>query len=524
MKRVSLVLGACASLSFGCSKKEPAPVAPPAAEVAPAEAKPAGGDTTAEAPVDAQVAAKEADTAAIEQDALAAAGPDTAADASVANTAADTEPGAAEPGLAEAPAQALVQGWLAAQNNGDFAAYEGLYAARFTGIKRAGDRTSRLDRKKWLVDRQRMFTRAMKVEASDLMVEATRGGAIVSFTQTWESGTFKDVGPKQLVLVNEGTALRIAREEMLASTIAGASANAPVLAANQFLPVVSADGFMGVVLQPSVDVAKVPHEAAVSLERGHAAWAKVGGGEGTYEMFGATGKVCEVTATERGLFANARFHFGQVQTWDGTFDGLDPSKDKVDDATVAREVLDLAGEGVHEVAKVDAVACKGALWARQKVDAAAVVFAAVDATPFAERVRDELRKTGSWKQTQKAFEADETIEGTKGRWDEWESSLSASAFAGPDGTTWVSLSVSAGTGCGTFGGATWGLWRVTQAGEWTLLSDGDNPGDPIVPMAAFDADGDGKPELTDGGTLVQPVGASWRPTRKVAKPDFDCPC
>jgi len=524
MKRVSLVLGACASLSFGCSKKEPAPVAPPAAEVAPSETKPAEGDATAAAPVDAQVVAIEGDAAATVEDAVAAAGADTAAaDTSVANSAEDTAK-VEEPGLAQAPAQALVEGWLAAQNNGDFAAYEALYAARFTGIKRAGDRTSRLDRKKWLVDRQRMFTRAMKVEATDLLVEATRGGAIVSFTQTWESGTFKDVGPKQLVLVNEGTALRIAREEMLASTIAGASVDAPALAANQFLPVVSAEGFLGVVLQPSVDPAKISHEAAVSLERGHAAWAKVGAGDGTYELFGAAGKVCEVTATERGLFANARFHFGQVQTWDGTFDGLDPSKDKVDDATVAREVLDLAGEGVHEVAKVDAVACKGALWARQKGDAAAVVFAAVDATPFAERVRTELRSTGNWKRIQKEFEADDTVEGTKGRWDEWESSLSASAFAGPDGTTWVSLSVSAGTGCGTFGGATWGLWRVTQGGEWTLLSDGDNPGDPIVPMAAFDADGDGKPELTDGQTLVQPVGASWRPTKKVAKPDFDCPC
>jgi ketosteroid isomerase-like protein len=431
------------------------------------------------------------------------------------------------PGLAQEPARALVESWLAAQNNGDFAAYEGLYAARFTGIKRAGDRTRRLDRKKWLADRQRMFTRAMKVEAADLSIEPTRGGAIVSFTQTWESGTFKDVGPKQLVLVNEGTALHIAREEMLASTIAGVSADAPALTANQFLAVVSSEGFVGVVLQPSVDPAKVAHEAPVSLERGQAAWARVGGGEGTYELFGAAGKVCEVSGLERGLFANATFHFGQVQTWDGTFDGLDPSKDKVDDATVAREVLDLAGDGVHEVVKVDAAACNGALWARLKVDGPAVVFASVDAAPFAARLRTELRKTGNWKRLQAEFEADETVEttdGTKGRWDEWESSLSASAFAGPDGTTWVSLSVSAGTGCGTFGGETWGLWRVTQAGEWTLLSDGDNPGEPIAPMAAFDADGDGKPELTDGQTLVQPVGASWRATKKVASPDFDCPC
>lgn len=517
MKRVSLVLGAC--LSIGCSKKDPAPVAPSTPEVVPAET-PRAGDA-AVAPVADVVAAADTAAGADTVAAVDAAAVDAAVQAD-AVAAADTSAGAAK--LDDTPSRALVDAWLLAQNKGEFASYEGLYAARFTGIKRAGDRTRRFDRNKWLADRQRMFSRAMKVEAADLVVEPTRGGAIVTFTQTWESGSFRDVGPKQLVLTNEGGTLRIAREEMLASTIAGSTADAPALAATQFLPVVTAEGFVGVVLQSDVDPAKVQHEAPVSLERGTTAWARVGQATGTYELFGATGKVCEVAATERGLFAQARFHFGQVQIWDGTFDGLDPSKDKVDDTTVAREVVDLAAGGVHEVAKVDAAACTGALWAREKVDTTAVVFTGVDAAPFAQRLREELRKTGAWKQVQKDFEADDTIEGKKGAWDEWESSLSASAFAGPDGTTWVSLSVSAGSGCGTFGGATWGLFKVGQAGEWTLLSDGDNPGESIVPMAAFDADGDGKPEFSDGQTLIQPVGASWRATRSVAKPDFDCPC
>jgi hypothetical protein len=515
MKRVSLVLGAC--LSISCAKKDPAPVAP-AAEVAPVEASKA--DAAAPPEADTAAPAKVDDAAPAAPDAAPAA-PDVAAE--VAEEVAAADVAAPQPAVDQGPTQRLVEGWLAAQNAADFAAYEALYATRFTGIKRAGDRTSRFDRKKWLADRQRMFARAMKVEAADLSIEATRGGAIVSFTQTWESGSFRDVGPKQLVLTNEGGNLRIAREEMLASTIAGATSEAAALSAGQFLPVVAADGFVGVVLQQSVDPANVPHDAPVSLERGHAAWAKVGAADATYELFGPAGKVCEVGATERGLFAAARFHFGQVQTWDGTFDGLDPAKDKMDDAAVAREVVDLAGEGVHEVARVDAVACKGALWARAKGDGAAVVFASIDATPLVAAARAALRKTGHWKSVQKDFEADDTIEGKKGQWDEWESSAAASAFTGPDGTTWVALSVSAGSGCATFGASTWGLWRVN--GEtWTLLSDSDNPGDAILPTSAFDADGDGKPELTDGQTLVQPVGASWRATKKVARPDFDCPC
>ncbi|HRE89753.1 MAG TPA: hypothetical protein PK095_11515, partial [Myxococcota bacterium] len=303
----------------------------------------------------------------------------------------------------------------------------------------------------------------------------------------------------------------------------GTVSTTTALSATQHLPVVTAEGFVGVVLGMEVDPANVPHESPVSIERGEVAWAKTGQGSGTYQLFGRTGMVCEVSPSERGLLAQARFHFGQVQTWDGTFDGLDPAKDKVDDATVAREVIDLAGEGVHEVLRVDAAACAGAIWAREKVEAGATIFAEVDAGPFLAKARENLRKTGFWKQVQKDFVADDTVEDKKTNWDEWESAVGASAFSGPDGTTWVAISVTAGTGCGTFGASAWGLWRVS-GDEWTLLSDGDNPGEPVLPTAAFDADGDGKPEFSDGQALIQPVGAAWRSTKRVARPDFDCPC
>jgi hypothetical protein len=528
MKRVSLLLGAC--LSIGCSKKDPAPVA---AEVAPTGTELAEVSQPDQgAPADAAAVAPDAkaaedttapDAQAASDAALADAAPDTQASAEVA--AADAGPAGSPTELTgnEAPSAALVERWLAAQNGGDFAAYEAQYASRFTGIKRAGERTSRFDRKKWLADRKRMFSRAMKVEVADLRIEPTRGGALVTFTQTWESGSFRDVGPKQLVLVNEGKELKIAREEMLASTIAGASTEGVAFTAAQHLPVVTAEGFVGVVLATSVDPAKVPHEAPVSIERGEVAWAKTGAGSGTYQLYGRTGLVCEVGPSERGLFAQARFHFGQVQTWDGTFDGLDPAKDKVDDATVAREVLDLAGDGVHEVLRVDAAACSGAIWAREKVEAPAMVFAEVDAAPLLAKAREALRKTGFWKQVQKDFEADDSVEGKKAKWDEWESAVGASAFSGPEGTTWVAISVTAGSGCGTFGASAWALWRVT-GDEWTLLSDGDNPGEPVLPTAAFDADADGQPEFSDGQALIQAVGAAWRSTKKVVRPDFDCPC
>lgn len=46
----------------------------------------------------------------------------------------------------EAAGRALLDAWLAAQNAGDFAAYEALYAQRFTGIKRVDARSQRFDR------------------------------------------------------------------------------------------------------------------------------------------------------------------------------------------------------------------------------------------------------------------------------------------------------------------------------------------------------------------------------------------
>jgi hypothetical protein len=47
-------------------------------------------------------------------------------------------------------ARALFDDWLAAQNDGDFAAYQKLYGADFSGVRRSGPRTVALDRAGWL--------------------------------------------------------------------------------------------------------------------------------------------------------------------------------------------------------------------------------------------------------------------------------------------------------------------------------------------------------------------------------------
>src|SRR5262245_3436276 len=127
--------------------------------------------------------------------------------------------------VAADPAEALLNEWVRAQNEGNFAAYEKLYAQKFTGVRRSGPRVVRLDRKGWMKDRGRMFKHKMAVAASETKVTKAGQGATITFVQTWsapESG-YRDVGKKVMVLMPEGDALRIVREEMLESKLLGAA-------------------------------------------------------------------------------------------------------------------------------------------------------------------------------------------------------------------------------------------------------------------------------------------------------------
>lgn len=126
--------------------------------------------------------------------------------------------------MSEADAKALVDSWLSAQNEGDFHAYQMLYAQNFQGVKRVGKRTEPFDRVGWMADRGWMFEppergKPMRVEIKDVEAQVTESSAIIRFTQVFSRGKFADTGPKQIELVIEGRELRIAREEMLSSHI-----------------------------------------------------------------------------------------------------------------------------------------------------------------------------------------------------------------------------------------------------------------------------------------------------------------
>lgn len=434
-------------------------------------------------------------------------------------------PKPAQPAIEDAQAQALLQSWLDAQNKGDLEAYTNLYAARFTGVRRVGERASTFDRDGWIKDRGRMFKKLMKVEATNTRITATAQSAVITFEQTWESGGYRDVGPKQLIIVREGDALKIAREELLSSQIEGARQMVGALSEAQFGNVLHKGSTMALILTPNVNPDEHEHDAPRSLARGHAAWAKLKKQDAALdlELFGPAGKVCDVKGQELGLFAHVTPHFGQIQSWDGTFEENTP---RMSDDDVAASVVRLAAaEGVHRGVRVDANACAGAVWGRVKQTAAASVFPAVDTKPLEVRAQAELRKLAAWKAIQKDYEA-EGLTDAPASWDEHEPSKSFAAWQAPDGkTVYVAHSVSAGSGCGQFEGEVWAVWRVLGGDAWTLVSDPKAPGTLMsMPSAAADLDGDGLPELIAPDTLIQPAGTIWRVTRDIAPPYYDCPC
>ena len=145
-------------------------------------------------------------------------------------------PDAAPAPIAAAAIEALVSRWQAAQNGGDRAGYEALYAEPFVGVRRFGPKVVTYDHAGWMKDRARMFRKPQHVEVTGLEIAAvTAERATVHFTQEWSSGSFRDTGLKELVLRRAPDGLRIAREEMLRSVVL------PSEAQGRFLHLVEGD-------------------------------------------------------------------------------------------------------------------------------------------------------------------------------------------------------------------------------------------------------------------------------------------
>jgi hypothetical protein len=221
----------------------------------------------------------------------------------------------------EAEARALLTSWEAAQDRGDFAAYEQLYAQRFTGVKRSGPRTRNFGRAGWLKDRQRMFAKPMQVDfRAESVVDQGATVAIVG-SQSFHMAGYEDRGPKRFLLAREGAGLRIVREEMLASELGPA----PTLAARMVVDV--AGGPLLVILGRAT--AAAAHGERAAVQAGYPSAVVYAAGDGAsapaeakdfldkpVQLVGAGG-ACSTRGKALRVAHIAYAHFGQVAAWRG---------------------------------------------------------------------------------------------------------------------------------------------------------------------------------------------------------------
>jgi hypothetical protein len=382
--------------------------------------------------------------------------------------------------LAEADVRAVVDAWLAAQNAGDFAAYQALYAARMDGIKRAKGQTWRFDRDGWLADRERMFARPMKVEAKDVTV--ARLGAVtaeVELIQTFAQGTFSDEGPKHLLIVKEGAALRIAREEMLASRAVVAIGTGSIFLVDR--------GSGDLYLRTGGDWAwgRGPRdldlgEPVFVTQDAKRAPADVAAWQGkSIDGYAADGTRCAMQIGDLYLKNGRTPHFGDRHIWLGHA-GDDPYSDDQIADDVAGGSPYLLGTLTHDPACKPVFATAGA---------PPVFFPVTPDVALEQAVVKAFRRLDEYKSIQASYEDF----GHNGTW----AIPDVRIFGAPGGPRYAWASASEGDGCGDFEGHLWAFWKVTAAGRLVAMPAGFGHWEPV---AVFDSDGDGRVEIVATGT------------------------
>jgi ketosteroid isomerase-like protein len=221
----------------------------------------------------------------------------------------------------QAAVDQVLADWLAAQNGGDFAAYQGLYAERMEGVKRVGPKMWRFDRAGWMADRKKMFAKPMVVTAADRTITGSVAAPVVEFTQTFQQARFADSGRKRMVLTRHQGHYRIAREEMLASTV-GAP---PAATAGAVIPTLEIDGRWFAVLAADAEPTWATGAIAGPYQGVHryalrAATAAPTAGSWLGKplaLYDRAGARCDATVASLHLLGGGTPHFGEIQAWDG---------------------------------------------------------------------------------------------------------------------------------------------------------------------------------------------------------------
>ncbi len=417
------------------------------------------------------------------------------------------------PKLETAAVQGVLDAWLAAQNGGDFDAYSATYAGKFFGIKRSGPREYRFERDGWLADRKRMFRKPFKVEAGNVVIKPASTSATVQFIQTWASGTYEDVGPKQLVVVKEGGALRIAREEMLQSKILhdATQSDGEVVELGWVEQLdgkntwVLVDDEMAEWDGTPVLMAESPATAGVRVADS-AAGGKVGSAITLHGPDGACpGRLVEPTVVSR-----FHPHWGQMEFWE---------QENVSDAAKADEIMGMGPTQLWMKFVPSEGSCSGE-WAVDTGMPGPLVYS--EDSALAARVGgkavEAFKQQEGFEAVQREFEESDL----SGRWEEYDgASIAVTGYSHPSGAAAVIVSATSGYGCGDWEGTWWSVWAV-DGDNLRLLTDAKET--PIWVWSfdsVLDVDRDGTPELELDGKVVDAKGETLI---DATVPSFDCPC
>jgi len=347
----------------------------------------------------------------------------------------------------------------------------------------------RLDRAGWARDRARMFAKPMSVKLENLQILPGKTLIKVQFVQHWSSGSYADVGPKQIVLTEIDGRWLISSEEMLASHPPSEQEIAPGTASGQFAFVEDGTVVLAQVKDlcdgPSTLEDPSPSERydihcpvkAVSLPAELAAWKTE-----PVTLYGESGPGCTTRLTNFEMVGRA-YIMGGV---DEELDDRESVSERTRLKAVWRHMTPLL---VGKPAD-----CSGDTyrWARvaslPKPTRARIAELPASLSQTAKRAFHELP---GWASEQKQC-------GENGK--DWEDLAHdhlrhlITARIGSEPQKYVSISAETGD-CGGSCGRLFGIFRLTGKGKASSYTPLFTDGEPRELVAAFDSDGDGRLEF-----------------------------
>lgn len=456
----------------------------------------------------------------------------------------------------------LLEQWLTAQNESDFAAYRELYDDSFEGLISSGgaSRFVEFNRPSWLDSRREYFERPMKISIDDVVIETFAESAEVLFVETRDvpaTGVRESrvEGPKELFVVRDGDELRIGGEVMteMRRSLVEREKVAPqpddvalvwtagdddrrahylVLDTNPESDAISNDveykGF-------SAARAAVEQE---EISRTVSAW------QGrAVRLFDPDGEHCigEVS----GLFGLVRMepHFGQFNRWTGsprTRTPGEPPLEPLDNDTIAAEVWQMGSSPVLAAA-VDIEADEECgvddpVWGRSEKSETSPLREVEAQDSETAAVLDAFRGLEKYEEIQHRFLEQTTGEErqeSEGTWSTlWGAEPKVSVFRSDERQrTFAFASASSGIGCGEFLGELSGFFELrTDDGEIRVVRLSDFAS-AFEPAALVDADHGGVPHIVgekyrvgSSKILAGPVGTVHRVMQRLHVPSFECGC